>query len=106
MEFSPTKQEISLWTSILEELKSLSTTKTESDMILARINKVHYKLELRKEKTADTDFNLNAGVRILGMYREALEGISKEEKLIEEAIDNVDNLITLQESLEGFLLIV
>jgi hypothetical protein len=77
MESSPTKQELNLWSDIQDNLKRISTTKTETDSFCAKINKVHHKLAVIKVN--DNEFNMNTGIRMQGMYKEAIDGILKEE---------------------------
>ena len=79
MESSPTKEEINLWSGILETVKRISTAKTETDSFCAKINKVHHKLAVIKVN--ENEFNMNTGIRMQGMYKEAIDGISKEEGL-------------------------
>jgi hypothetical protein len=79
MESSPTKQEINLWSDILETVKRICTAKTETDSFCAKINKVHHKLAIIK--VHENEFNMNTGIRMQGMYKEAIDGISKEEGL-------------------------
>jgi uncharacterized protein YdaL len=75
---SPTKQELVLWSSITEIIKQISTAKPETDSFCAKINKVHHKLAVIKVN--ENEFNMNTGLRMQGMYKEALDGISKEEE--------------------------